>query len=126
MRKFIRWGIAVAAVLADAIGGYRLGAGQWPSWHSILHHSADQRSEPAAPAQASPAERTILYWKHPDGNADFSPALKKTADGRDYVPVFEEQEENFEDAKAQQAAKAKNAGGKASRTAEPKPKGPKS
>ena len=109
MRKFILWGIAVAAVLAGVVGGYRFGTGQWPSWHSILYHSTGQRSEPTAPAEASPAGRTILYWKDPDGAADFSPAPKKTADGRDYVPVFEEQEENFEEAKAQQAAKARNA-----------------
>jgi membrane fusion protein, copper/silver efflux system len=109
MRKFLLRGIALAAILAGAVGGYRLGAGDWPSWHSILHHSPDQRSQPPAPAEASPAERTILYWKNPDGEADFSPAPKKTADGRDYEPVFEEQEEDFKEAKAQQAAKAKNA-----------------
>ena len=109
MRKIILRGIAVAAVLAGAVGGYRFGAGQWPSWHSIaLHFTAGPSQAPAA-ADASPAERTILYWEHPDGAADFSPAPKKTADGRDYVPVFEEQEEDFKEAKAQQAAKAKNA-----------------
>lgn len=32
-----------------------------------------------------------------------------TTDGRDYVPVFEEQEEDLKEAKEQQAAKAKNA-----------------
>jgi Cu(I)/Ag(I) efflux system membrane fusion protein len=34
----------------------------------------------------------VLYWKDPDGNADFAPAPKKTADGRDYLPVYDEEE----------------------------------
>jgi Cu(I)/Ag(I) efflux system membrane fusion protein len=34
----------------------------------------------------------VLYWKDPDGKADFAPAPKKAADGRDYLPVYEEEE----------------------------------
>jgi len=108
MRKIILWGIAVTAILSGAVGGYRLGAGQWPSWHSILlSWAAGQRSP-----HASAPERTVLYWKHPDGDADFSPAPKKTADGRDYVPVHEDQEADFKAPKGQQSAKAKNGKGK--------------
>ena len=109
MRKIGLWGIAVAAVLAGAVGGYRFGAGQWPSWHSLALHSTPARDQTHAPVESTFAERTTLYWKHPDGKADFSPAPKKTADGREYVPVFEEQEADFKEVKEQQAAKAKNA-----------------
>ena len=90
MWKFMLRGIAVAAVLAGVTGGYRFGAGQWPSWHAIVHNFAAERDQSPASAEASPAERTVLYWKHPGGEADFSPAAKKTADGRDYVPVYED------------------------------------
>jgi Cu(I)/Ag(I) efflux system membrane fusion protein len=36
-----------------------------------------------------------LYWKDPDGKAEFAPAPKKTADGRDYLPVYDEEEPTF-------------------------------
>jgi membrane fusion protein, copper/silver efflux system len=42
------------------------------------------------PAVAEEA-KTPLYYQDPDGKADYSPVPKKTADGRDYVAVFEDQ-----------------------------------
>ena len=108
MHKILIWGTAVAAVLAGAIGGYRFGAGQWPSWHSVALHSTSGSS----PTDAAKGSRTVLYWKHPDGHADFALAPKKTADGRDYVPVYEDQEADFKEPKGQQTAKAKNGKGK--------------
>ena len=50
-------------------------------------------------AQSNPAQRTILYWKDPDGKNDFSPEPKKTPDGRDYLPVYEDEEAGFKDEK---------------------------
>ncbi len=43
-------------------------------------------------AVQSPAAKPVLYWKDPDGKSDFSPEPKKTADGRDYLPVYEGEE----------------------------------
>jgi Cu(I)/Ag(I) efflux system membrane fusion protein len=105
MRKFVLWGIAVAAILAGVAGGYRLGAGQWPDWHAITLAALGEK--PAA-SESAPGERTILYWKHPDGTADFSQTLKKTPDGRDYVPVYEDQEADFKDSMSKPAADARN------------------
>ena len=34
--------------------------------------------------------RTPLFYQDPDGKPDYSPAPKKTADGRDYVAVFDD------------------------------------
>jgi len=48
----------------------------------------------------------VLYWKHPDGDADFSQEPKKTPNGRDYVPVYDDQEADFKEAQPKQAAKA--------------------
>jgi Cu(I)/Ag(I) efflux system membrane fusion protein len=92
MHRGVIAGAAIAAVLASAIAGYRLGAGTWPT----LSHSV-----PAQPGKIdSPAAgRTVLYWKDPDGKNDFSPERKKTADGRDYLPVYENEEAGFKDAK---------------------------
>jgi Cu(I)/Ag(I) efflux system membrane fusion protein len=112
MRKIMLWGIAVAAILAGVAGGYRLGAGQWPDWHAVAPVALGEK--PAA-TESAPAERTVLYWKHPDGTADFSPTPKKTSDGREYVPVFEDQEADFKDSRSKRAADStggKNARGK--------------
>ncbi len=78
--------LVIGAALAAALllSGYRLGAGSWPSI------SAPKSVTVAAQEPAT--GRKVLYWKDPDGKPDFSPAPKKTADGRDYLPVFDEDE----------------------------------
>jgi Cu(I)/Ag(I) efflux system membrane fusion protein len=96
MRKIMLWGIAIMAILAGVAGGYRLGSGQWPAWHTIDRVAPGEK---LAASEGAPAERPVLYWKHPDGTADFSAAPRKTPDGRDYLPVFEDQEADFKDAK---------------------------
>src|SRR5215813_1156258 len=35
-------------------------------------------------------ERQPLYYQDPSGKSDYSPAPKKDAQGRDYVPVYED------------------------------------
>lgn len=50
-----------------------------------------------APAVAQEADHAghggkVLYWQDPDGKPDYSPTAKKTEDGRDFVPVYEESE----------------------------------
>jgi Cu(I)/Ag(I) efflux system membrane fusion protein len=83
MSKIATAGIAIVVVLTSAVLGFRFGSGAWP------HLRAQPEVAPAA------ATRSILYWKHPDGGADFSPTPKKTADGRDFRPVYEDQEADF-------------------------------
>ncbi|HEX2842174.1 efflux RND transporter periplasmic adaptor subunit [Hyphomicrobium sp.] len=84
MNRSLLAGAAIAAVLASAAAGYLAGTGTWP----IL-----RATEPHAPV--SQENRKVLYWKHPDGTADYSPTAAKTADGRDFVPVYENQEKDF-------------------------------
>jgi Cu(I)/Ag(I) efflux system membrane fusion protein len=43
-----------------------------------------------APLTAAQEAKTPLYYQNPDGKPDYSPVPKKTADGRDYVAVFED------------------------------------
>jgi membrane fusion protein, copper/silver efflux system len=112
VRKIMLWGIALVAILAGAAGGYRLGAGHWPDWESFARLSTAQHRQARRAAETRHAERTILYWKHPDGEPDFSPTQKKTPDGRDYVPVYEDQEADFKEAKGQNAPEPKNGKGK--------------
>jgi Cu(I)/Ag(I) efflux system membrane fusion protein len=92
MQRGVIAGAAIVAVLASAVASYRFGAGTWPRLSQVL------------PAQhgsigSAAAGRTVLYWKDPHGKSDFSPGPKKTADGRDYVPVYEDEEAGFKDVK---------------------------
>ncbi|TPG57428.1 efflux RND transporter periplasmic adaptor subunit [Roseomonas nepalensis] len=47
----------------------------------------------AALAQSSSPARQPLYYQAPGGGTDFSPIPKKDAQGRDYVPVYDESEQ---------------------------------
>src|SRR5436305_10093670 len=54
------------------IGGYELGR------------------HPAVIGIAAAADRTPLYYQDPSGKPDYSATPKKDAEGRDYVPVYDE------------------------------------
>jgi Cu(I)/Ag(I) efflux system membrane fusion protein len=95
MKTMIWVGAAVAVALASAIAGYRAGSGAWP-----VSDVASKRAPSTQTRSGANTERTVLYWKDPDGKPDFSPGPKKTADGRDYVPVYEDQEADFKEAKS--------------------------
>ena len=70
------------AVAAVALAGAGVGAGYW------LRPAAPQMPPPPAAAPASQPERKPIYYQDPDGKLDYSPTPRKTADGRDYKPVF--------------------------------------
>ena len=78
--------LIIRAALAAALllGGFWLGAGGLPLVHSPKPLAATVAGQEPAP------ERKVLYWQDPDGKTDFSATPKRTADGRDYVPVYEE------------------------------------
>ena len=44
---------------------------------------------------AEPTAAVVLYWKDPDEKNDFSAAPKKTGDGRDYLPVYADEEKGI-------------------------------
>ena len=76
------------------------GAASW-TWagHDFAFGRAFISSAFGQPAKHVGHDRTILYWKDPDGKNDFSPEPKKTPDGRDYLPVYEDEETGFKDEK---------------------------
>ena len=94
MKTIIAAGTALA-VLAGAIAGYRIGAGTWPSLRSNPPRPTATEGSTRTPT----ADRAILYWQHPDGDADYSQSAKKTADGREYLAVYEDQEADFKEGK---------------------------
>ena len=71
MNRSLLAGAAIAAVLASAAAGYRIGTGQWPRLTTVI-------AVPGSPASVATADRKVLYWKHPDGAAEYSPTSGKT------------------------------------------------
>ena len=88
MNRLLLAGTAIVAVLATTAVGYRMGAGTWPSMTG-----AGPEARP--PEAAVTPARTVLYWRHPDGTPDYSPTATKTADGRDFIPVYENEEKDL-------------------------------
>jgi len=97
--KFI---VGAAGAVALILGGYWLGTGGW-RFALTPKPIAATTAVAGEPASA----RKVLYWKDPDGKADFSPAPKKTPDGRDYLPVYDQEEPPIA---ATQVAKPKGRG----------------
>jgi membrane fusion protein, copper/silver efflux system len=60
-------------------------------WYARLPASA-----PAVDSTASVAERKILYYRDPSGAPYWSAEPKKDASGRDYLPVYADEEISFE------------------------------
>lgn len=81
------------AILAPAVLGYRFGTGHWPGRPSSLMMEAKPM---AAPSEAMPApSQRVLYWRDPDGKPAYATNPMKTADGRDFIAVTENEEPDF-------------------------------
>lgn len=102
MQRNVIIGVAILAALLGFAAGSRSGGQLFSARRDVA--GVDTPMQKAATAMA---DRKILYWKHPDGNADFSPAAKKTSDGRDYVPVYDDQEPALAGTSAQPKGKGK-------------------
>ncbi len=95
-RSLFVW-VALAAALLGVASGYHAGAGSWPfAKKPTSIHATSQ------PTQM--VERKVLYWKHPDGVPDYSPAPKKSDDGREYLPVYDEEEKSIAGAEPKTAS----------------------
>jgi Cu(I)/Ag(I) efflux system membrane fusion protein len=77
-KRFI--GTLCAAIALASAGGYWLG-----------HRDATPSSITTVVAPARAAERQPIYYQDPSGKPDYSPVPKKDAEGRDYVPVYEDE-----------------------------------
>ncbi len=71
----------IVAAAAGAAGGY------WYASRQAAMPTPSLSTEPAAAAE----ERPILYYRDPSGAPYWSATPKKDAQGRDYVPVYEDE-----------------------------------
>jgi Cu(I)/Ag(I) efflux system membrane fusion protein len=78
--------LLACGVTAGAAGGY---------WYARLPAGVPA-SAVAPDSTAAAAERKILYYRDPSGAPYWSAEPRKDAQGRDYVPVFEDEEISFE------------------------------
>jgi Cu(I)/Ag(I) efflux system membrane fusion protein len=96
MRSLAGAVILTVGVTAGAAGGY---------WYARA--PAGMPGSSPAPEGVAPAlERKILYYRDPSGAPYWSAEPKKDAQGRDYLPVFEDEEISFEPDGKQPAAAA--------------------
>ncbi|MEQ9556284.1 MAG: efflux RND transporter periplasmic adaptor subunit [Rhodospirillales bacterium] len=104
MRKPVLY-LALALVVPILLAaGYRTGAGTWPQFNAMTNQPM--------PAATPQPERRVLYWRHPDGHPEYSDAPRKTADGRDFTAVHDDQEPDFAEAAPKAAPPAENTGPK--------------
>ncbi len=98
-RRIMAWLIGIllvpAAVAGALFGGMQAGdAGlPLPEWFpasvtKLLEDGSGSAAESGAP---------VLYYRDPDGKPAYSPEPRKTADGRDYLPVRVGADVSFED-----------------------------
>jgi len=73
-------------VTAGAAAGY---------WYARLP-AGPPASAVAPESTAAAAERKILYYRDPSGAPYWSAEPKKDTQGRDYLPVYEDEEISFE------------------------------
>jgi membrane fusion protein, copper/silver efflux system len=86
MRRLAGVILVALGVTAGAAGGY---------WYARLP-AGDLAPAVAPETTAAASERKILYYRDPSGAPYWSAEPKKDADGRDYLPVYEDEEISFE------------------------------
>jgi membrane fusion protein, copper/silver efflux system len=89
----------IVITLALAVGA----AGAALYWSTIP--LSDQASHAPVTVGAAVTERAILYYRDPSGTPTWSAGPRKDHHGRDFLPVYDDQEPSFEDPPKPQAAK---------------------
>lgn len=92
MKRILLQGVILTAVAA---GGVAIGLSLERIGVSLPRQGAMVDIAPPATA-ALPTERRILYYKDPTTGTDFSAEPKKDAAGRDYIAVYEDEEESLD------------------------------
>ncbi len=88
MRHPLVAGFVILSFVTAFIGGASYRSGGWPLFAQV---QAQQKNTPEAQSE----ERKILYWKDPDDPTRYSPSPRKAENGRDYLPVYSDEEPDF-------------------------------
>ena len=83
--------LTLAAITAAGAGGYYAGQ-DGLRWPGVAISAAEATQAPAA------ASGPVIYYRDPDGKPAYSAGPRKTADGRDYVPVHAGEDIGFDEA----------------------------
>jgi Cu(I)/Ag(I) efflux system membrane fusion protein len=99
-----RTGLAFAAVLAAGVGGY------WAGHRDIFVPPISWlESQAAGRTGANPTPSgPVIYYRDPAGRPSYAAEPRKTADGRDFVPVRASEDISFEDQPAAVAQESAN------------------
>jgi Cu(I)/Ag(I) efflux system membrane fusion protein len=90
--KTTTWLVAVTSLAVVGGGAYLAGAqGVGQQQLHMLFDMAVAEAQQSKPEGSGP----VIYYRHPDGRAEYSAKLKKTSDGRDFVSVRESEDVRF-------------------------------
>jgi Cu(I)/Ag(I) efflux system membrane fusion protein len=98
--SYNRAAVLAAVVMVAAGGGYLLGRS---------HEDAPAPTSTNVPAMAQQT-RPPVYYQDPDGKPNYSPTPKKTADGRDFKPIYDATQNATANAQPLKAAAADKGG----------------
>jgi Cu(I)/Ag(I) efflux system membrane fusion protein len=87
--------LVAAALSAGAAGGYYY-ASQPHAGHAMATITPAAPTGAASDHAGHAVERTILYFRDPSGAPSWSTVPKKDAQGRDWLPVYDDQEPSFD------------------------------
>lgn len=91
MRRAI---LIIVSLAAAGGGGYLVGSGNTPfDPDTVAAWLPPECSEAAEKLEGS---EPVIYYRHPDGSPDYSGMPKKTADGRDFLPVRASEDVSFD------------------------------
>jgi len=89
-------GLFALTVVGGGLAGYQGGRANWPlpTWVPEPVSAFLNGTPASAPAGQ---ERSVAYYRDPDGKHAYSAKPKRTDDGRDYLPVHVEEDVSFEE-----------------------------
>jgi Cu(I)/Ag(I) efflux system membrane fusion protein len=103
IKRLIRWTVVTLLLVTVLAVGYRLGKSgltppDWlpPAFAELL----------GVGSRSPQPQGAVIYYRDPDGRPFYSAEPKRTADGRDFVPVRASEDVSFEDAPQPQAQNA--------------------
>jgi membrane fusion protein, copper/silver efflux system len=82
------------------------GAGYWYAGQSGFVPPLGTANAASPHSHGAPSERPVLYYRDPSGAANWSATPRKDAAGRDFLPVYDDEETSFEPAKKASAQPA--------------------